>query len=135
MEGGPFGRLSCSVERVLIIACEFEALIEMVVTLGRSDEEGSAGAIGKSGTDDARPDFRFHRCELVEDDEVEAVAAEGVVVIGATEGEGTAVWQAEGEFGFVNLHTGERSDECLQALPGDSFGLPIAGRDIPSVAV
>ncbi len=80
----------------------FEAIVQVVMALGRADEEGATTAIGESGTKNFGPDLGFHGGKLVEDHEVEAVAAKSVDVVGAAKRDGACAMEMNTEIGFAD---------------------------------
>ena len=80
MEGGP----------ITVRLGKLEALIEMIVALGRADEKGATAAVRESGSKDFGPDLGMHRSELVEHDEIQTAAAEAIVLVGTAKRDGAA---------------------------------------------
>ncbi len=72
------------------------------MALGRADEKGATPAIGESGTKDFGPDLGLHGGKLVEDHEIEAVAAKSVDAIGAAKRDGTSALEVNAEIGFAD---------------------------------
>jgi hypothetical protein len=112
----------------------FEVVEEVVVTFGSTDEEGAAAAVTEGGIEHLRPSFGTHGGEFIKDDEVEAIATERVGTVGATDGDGGAEGEVNGEVGFGGELGPIGTSEFLEAGPGDAFGLPIRGRDVPDGA-
>ena len=113
---------------------EFEVIEKMIATLGRADEEGAAVAVSERGKEDFRPSLGTHRSEFIEDDKVEAIATERVGTVGATDGDGGAEGEVDGEIGLGGELGPIGASEFLEASPGDAFGLPIGGGDVPDDA-
>ena len=112
----------------------FEVIEEMIVTFGSTDEESAAVAVTERGIEDFRPSFGPHRGEFIKDDEVEAVATERVGTVGATDGDGGAECEVNGEVGLGGEFGPIGTSEFLEAGPGDAFGLSIGGGDVPDSA-
>jgi len=107
----------------------------MVAALGRADEEGAAEAVCESGAEDFGPGGGFHRSIFVEDDEIEAVAAEGRGVECAGDEDAGAVSEVDAEFGFERGFGPEAAGERFEAIPNDALGLVVVGTDVPDDAV
>ncbi len=103
--------------------------------MGSADEEGAAEAVGESGAEDLGPSGGFHGGVFVEDDEVEAVAAEGGGIECAGDKNAGAGGEVDTEFGFGGVFGPEALGERFEAVPSDAFGLVVAGADVPDDAV
>ncbi len=80
----------------------FEAIVQVIMALGRADEEGATTAVGESGTKDLGPDLRLHGGKFVEDDEIEAVAAKSIDVVCAAKRDGAGAVEMNTKIGFAD---------------------------------
>ncbi len=112
----------------------FETLVEMIATFGSADEEGAALAVGEGGANDFEPDLGTEGGALIEDDEIETVAAEGFGIVGSTDSDGRAGECLDTELGFGGALGPVEASGGFEALPDDALGLTITGTDIPNIA-
>ena len=112
----------------------FELIVKVVAALRGADEEGAALAIGKGRTENLGPGEGMHGGIFVEDDEIEAVAAERGGVESAADGDAGAGMEVDAEFGFVGTFGPKGAGEGFEALPDDAFGLAVVGADVPDGA-
>ena len=103
----------------------------MVAAFGRPDEEGAALAVGEGGAEAVGPGVGFEVGGFVEDDEIQAFAAERVGVEAAFHQDGGAVCELDGEFLFGGFLRPEGLGDCFQAAPDDAFGEFFGRGDIP----
>ena len=112
-----------------------EVFVEVIAAFGRADEEGAAFAVTEGGTKDFGPGCGFHGREFVEDEEIEADAAERVGLEGTVDDERGAVREMNAEFAFAGAFQPVRTRHFFEALPGDAFGLTIVRADVPDEAI
>ena len=114
---------------------EFEVVIEMVAAFGGTDEEGAALAVGERGAQDVGPSVGFEVGDFVEDDEIEAVATQGLGIKRAFEDDGGIVFQVDAAFGFERLLRPEVFGDVFETTPDDAFALFVGRADVPDEAV
>ena len=73
----------------------------------------------------------MHRGIFIENQEVQSVAAEGIVVVGATQRDRAAGHQLDRQIGFVRLADPIWLGHLLERLPGDAFRLPVRRGHVP----
>jgi hypothetical protein len=80
------------------------------------------------------PEGVFGGGGFIDDDEIEADAAEGIGVEGADDGDGGAPEEIDAAMGLVGLVFPIRAGEFFEAIPGDAAGVAIVRADIPTEA-
>ena len=80
------------------------------------------------------PEGVFGGGSFIDDDEIEADAAEGIGIEGADDGDGGTPEEIDAAQGFVGLVFPVRAGEFFEAVPGDAAGVTIIGGDIPAEA-
>ncbi len=114
---------------------EFEKIEHVIAAFGGGEEKRAAFAIGQSGAEDFGPGFGFDEREFIDDEEIEAVAAEGAGADDAVELDGRAVCELNDVGGFIGAFDPEGFSEIFQAGPGDAFGLFFLRGDIPDALI
>ncbi len=74
---------------------EFEKIKNVIAAFGRGQEEGSTLAISQGGAEGFDPGFGFDEGEFVNDEKIEAVAAERIGMEGAVELDDGAVCELD----------------------------------------
>ena len=77
--GFPFG---------IVLLATLVAIIKVIAAAGGTEEESAALTIGEGGAEDIAPSFRFHGSILVQHEEIDAIAAEGVWIMGPCDDDG-----------------------------------------------
>ncbi len=96
-----------------------EAIEKVIAALRRTNEQSTAVAIGKGGTEDLGPALRANGSEFVENDKIEAATAEGIGPVGTLEAQDGARGESDGELGFRRLFLPKRTRHAFEALPCD----------------
>ncbi len=107
----------------------------MIAAFGGADEEGAALAVGERGAEDVAPGGGFEVGDFIENDEIEAFAAEGVGIESAFDDDGRTVEEVDAALGFVGLVGPLRLGDAFEATPEDACGEFVGRADIPDEAV
>ena len=125
LEGLPLG----------VVVGVFEVFVKMIAAFRRTDEESAAMAIGEGGAKDFAPGFGFDGGEFVEDEKIEADAAEGIRIVCAVDDDGGTVGEIDAALGFVGFFGPIRAGDGFEAIPDDAFGLAVVRADVPDELV
>jgi hypothetical protein len=112
----------------------FEETINLVVTFWSADEEHATFAIGDGGAKDLGPSARMEESGLIDDEEIDADATEGIGIVSTVDDENGTGLQIDAHFGFIGALGPEGLGHLLEAIPGDEAGLLIVGGDVPDDA-
>ena len=103
---------------------------ELVMALGRADEDRPAFAVGERRADHLAPEMRAHLRVFVEHHPVEIDAAQRIRVVGAVELDPRAVGEVDAELGLARRPVRHRRRVVLEIVPRDLLGLAVERRDI-----
>jgi hypothetical protein len=103
------------------------ALIEMIETLRRANEQRAAYAVTQGGSQHFGPAGRMHRGIFIEHNEIQPLTAKRIVLISSAQCDHTPPLQCDIQIGLVGPRGPIGPGQLFEAVPGDALRLFIGG--------